>query len=539
MKHILCLTLSLVLLAVCSARAESGGRDTLTCPELGFSAQIPAGLSANLNMEDQSVMVYLEEPGSAPNIWIHPREGKLNDPVSFMHEKYPDYMQEKYGDNLVMINRYEYYEIAGMKLNAVGFIYRDSNGNAVNQLNLVLPLETEDVEFRARYAPDGEDFALYTLEALIANYQPDPDYYSNPRPQAQQFQDQEPQPQQQPASGSAGAAQSFTVHDIRLDNMIIGRCTVPSNYTVQSQTSCCTRSQSIEFPWFLLVGAESPDGIGLVYCSPQTYFDNGSGTSQDGSYVSQYMMPALHYMNASEYCDFFVAGMNQYASGIWLVEENSFPELQSLLRQSADAYKNDLNRVSAGSGISVSQVERAMAMRVYYIESAGQDPYYFAVAVSTLGVWNELTGAFGTWNAYTVWNVPYIYAMICPASIWEANRDVFTVFSGNTSVTDQFLSANQRLSTDLLSIMTGIDLSGGSDYSKKILAEETSKGNDYNEERFSDYMFDQNDYTLSDGSHVKVSTAYDYVWTGSDGNVYYSNSALDMPSGATQLYPNR
>ena len=97
----------------------------------------------------------------------------------------------------------------------------------------------------------------------------------------------------------------------------------------------------------------------------------------------------------------------------------------------------------------------------------------------------------------------------------------------------------RRLSTDLLSIMTGIDLSGGSDYSTKILAEETSKGNDYNEERFSDYMFDQNDYTLSDGSHVKVSTAYDYVWTGSDGNVYYSNSALDMPSGATQLYPNR
>ncbi len=97
----------------------------------------------------------------------------------------------------------------------------------------------------------------------------------------------------------------------------------------------------------------------------------------------------------------------------------------------------------------------------------------------------------------------------------------------------------RRLSTDLLSIMTGIDLSGGSDYSTKILAEETSKGNDYNEERFSDYMFDQNDYTLSDGSHVKVSTAYDYVWTGSDGNVYYSNSALDMPSGADRLYPSR
>ena len=85
--------------------------------------------------------------------------------------------------------------------------------------------------------------------------------------------------------------------------------------------------------------------------------------------------------------------------------------------------------------------------------------------------------------------------------------------------------------------MTGIDLSGGSDYSTKILAEETSKGNDYNEERFSDYMFDQNDYTLSDGSHVKVSTAYDYVWEGSGGTVYYSDSAFDMPYGAVQLSP--
>ena len=524
MKYILCLTLSLVLLAVCSARAESEGRDTLTCPELGLSAQIPAGLSANLNMEDQSVMVYLEEPGSAPNIWIHPREGKLNDPVSFMHEKYPDYMQEKYGDNLVMINRYEYYEIAGMKLNAVGFIYRDSNGNAVNQLNLVLPGEKQDVEFQARYAGSGENEALSALEMIISSYRPDADYYSRPQ-----------------APESAGAAvHSFTVTDIRQDNMIVGRCVAPAGYTVNSEAYCCTRSQSLENPWFLMIFAESPEGIGLVYTSAQSYYDDGSGEKQDGGYISKFMMPTLHYMNASDYCDYFARGMNPSASQIKLVDENSFPDLQDTLRREAENYRNSLNQMATGTGFNVSRVDLTMNMRSYYVEPDTGAPYYFVVATSTKGAWNDMYGIFGELvNTYTVWSSPCIYAMICPVSLWEANRDVFAVFMENTSVTDQFLTANQRLSTDLQSMMTGVDLAGGSDYSRRIMEQETARGNDYSEERFSDYIFDQNDYTLSDGSHVKISTGYDYVWSGNDGKVYYSSNASDMPYGAERLYPNR
>ena len=77
---------------------------------------------------------------------------------------------------------------------------------------------------------------------------------------------------------------------------------------------------------------------------------------------------------------------------------------------------------------------------------------------------------------------------------------------------------------------------GGPDF---VMREETASGDDYDEERFSDYIFDQNDYTLSDGRHVKVSTAYDYVFEGDNGNVYYSNSLSDQPGGSTQLYPNR
>ena len=60
----------------------------------------------------------------------------------------------------------------------------------------------------------------------------------------------------------------------------------------------------------------------------------------------------------------------------------------------------------------------------------------------------------------------------------------------------------------------------------------------YSSDQFSDYIFDQNDYTLSDGSSVQISTSYDYVYEGDNGVVYYSNSAFTQPGGSTQLYPN-
>ena len=173
MKRIASLILSLVLLlAVASAFAEPVTLDTLSCPELGFTTLVPSGMSTLLDTDERSVTVYLEEEDYVPNIWIHPRGSKLNDPVSFMHEKYPAYMEERYGDSLVGVTKYEYYEIAGMKLNAVGFIYRDRNGYAVNQLNLVVLGETEDVEFEVRYVNSGKDVALSTLETLIQNYLP-------------------------------------------------------------------------------------------------------------------------------------------------------------------------------------------------------------------------------------------------------------------------------------------------------------------------------------------------------------------------------
>ena len=142
-------------------------------------------------------------------------------------------------------------------------------------------------------------------------------------------------------------------------------------------------------------------------------------------------------------------------------------------------------------------------------------------------------------GSYILWDSPCVYTMLCPPAMLDSVGDILTTFIENTSVTDQFMVANQRVSTEILSMMTGINLTGLESYSRQFMQEETAKGDDYSEERFSDYIFDQNDYTLSDGSHVKVPTNYEYVWEGDNGMVYYSDSAFAQPGGSTQLTPNR
>ena len=57
-------------------------------------------------------------------------------------------------------------------------------------------------------------------------------------------------------------------------------------------------------------------------------------------------------------------------------------------------------------------------------------------------------------------------------------------------------------------------------------------------DRFTDYIFDQNDYATEQGDHVKISTSYDYVYQTGSPTVYYTNDASVVPYGATMLSPN-
>ena len=148
-----------------------------------------------------------------------------------------------------------------------------------------------------------------------------------------------------------------------------------------------------------------------------------------------------------------------------------------------------------------------------------------------------------------MWDVPGYYILICPMSDYEEYHDtMFQVFIDNTTTNDQFIDFNDQLTAEITTtVINNMNMvcAASSAYASAMTAmtfdmvESNMNYGTYSSDRFSDYIFDQNDYTLSDGSSVQISTQYDYVYQGDNGVVYYSDSAFDVPPvGATQLYPN-
>jgi hypothetical protein len=158
------------------------------------------------------------------------------------------------------------------------------------------------------------------------------------------------------------------------------------------------------------------------------------------------------------------------------------------------------------------------------------------------------TNAAGT--VTTFWDVPEFFYMSCP---WEDYDKVhgsdFQIFTANTAVSDTFIRLQEELTNEIQKKIMGswaAAIAASNAYAQAMNSLMSQSVNNYlyssnysASDRFSDYIFDRNEYTTSDGYGVSISTAYDYVWEGSNGTVYYSNSSFDMPYGATQLYPTR
>ena len=80
-------------------------------------------------------------------------------------------------------------------------------------------------------------------------------------------------------------------------------------------------------------------------------------------------------------------------------------------------------------------------------------------------------------------------------------------------------------------------LSGAESACRSVVSDLTDSSID-NTERFCDYILSQNDYTLPDGSSVKVPLEYDYVYGDANGNLYATTRPSDAPAGMDALKRN-
>ena len=352
------------------------------------------------------------------------------------------------------------------------------------------------------------------------------------------------------SSAALAEETGVAVTGVQWDGMTVGRCVAPAGFSVVYNVECCTARQSLGNPLFLNITAVSPEqDVTMTYLSDVDYIEILSATlggspyktHVDGQIEDTTMTPMLRCMAPSAYCDYVAVNT---LPGVELIvdAEADLSSRQPALQKAANEKYALYQAQTAGLGLTIDGLSVMVGERLYRFNYNGA-AYYMSVATGVEAVQMSFGMNMGFGYAQetdVTWAVPATYVLVCPAEKYDGYYPAFTLFMENTSASDQFFRANQRLSNEIReSVLAARDLTGSSIYGKRVIQEEAGSGDDYDDERFSDYIFDQNDYTLSDGSHIKVSTAYDHVYEGDDGNVYVSDGAFAQPGGSTELRPNR
>lgn len=333
----------------------------------------------------------------------------------------------------------------------------------------------------------------------------------------------------------------------------VARAYAPAGYIVDGQTIWNGKWLSIGAPALVYITAMSPDGntvlgyySSICYEQILEYSQNGYSLMehQDGGFDSQTMTPMLTFMTAEAYCDYMAQTILPGQSLEFCSQEELAQEVQTELDKKADDLYRNSCELLQGIGYNVDGTYVGLAQREYKVTLNGY-PFKLILTTATEGTQLSFSEEFA-YNMGSVkqtmiaWDSPCCYFMLTPEEECETNKDLFDQF-GNTRVSDQFNQALANVRNQLLqsgsqnySSMSDITSECQSSMSSSMGSEDTYTTTD----QFSDYIYDQNDYTLSNGDHVKVPTSYDYVYEGTDGNVYVSDSSFDQPGGSTQLYPN-
>ena len=350
-------------------------------------------------------------------------------------------------------------------------------------------------------------------------------------------------------STALGEGVSYMRTDISDGEMIVGRTLAPQGYVVQSNMLYFDgATMSMTSPVQLIVDVLAPDGsVEMAYTSGLDYVhileqSMGGvtyGAHQDGVLDQTTMCMMFTEMTAGEYAD---AMMRKVVSeAVCQSETPVSAEVKTALDMQCQKSYNEFSSMMGGMGAGMSleiKDVRASAAERFYSMALNGIPYRGVVATLVSAVEMTMTAnmLYGgeTVIRETTWSVPYCYLCIAPEASFDAAYADFRVFVANTTESDQFVQARATLSNQIRESI----LSGRSQSYAEMFAGDLGSDNSYNEDRFTDYIMDQNDYQLSSGEHVKIPTEYEYVYEDGNGGVYATDSALDEPAGMTQLTPS-
>ena len=331
-------------------------------------------------------------------------------------------------------------------------------------------------------------------------------------------------------------------------NMVVGQMTAPDDWQVSEQVQW---SNYGNYPGMTQLSAVSPDGLrSFQLISTMSYFQTDSIFSSLGENETDPTTYRIHrqYRTAEQFVELFISNLGCTSAqklGSSSIDSQSLGALQSVAEQHAGETGYSLVQSLANLGMSANLVgyESTVVDNRYAVTTqSGQTEY---IEVFTL-VWAYQTSWVVQNSSITVneiyWCVPFMYISTAESEqALASTQNEFLTFVSNSQISPEFYylvrqyrsyienQLAQQL-TNQIQAATEIQSQLMNDYSS------SSDTNDRVTDMWSDYIYDRDDYTTSDGSTVKVPTYYDHVYETDSGDIYVTNDSLNVPTDWQELY---
>ncbi len=369
-----------------------------------------------------------------------------------------------------------------------------------------------------------------------------------------------PSPQPQTDGGSGGEALSEAelrqrgtfMRVSRLTdsglNMVVGWITAPDDWQVSEQVQWSSYGN---YPGMTQLSAVSPDGQrSFQLISTMSYYQTDSIFNSLGENETDPTTYRIHrqYRTAEQFVEMMLSGIGctgaQKLSSS-SIDSQSLSALKSTAEQHAGETGYSLVQSLANLGMSANLVgyESTVVDNRYAVTTqSGQTEY---IEVFTL-VWAYQTSWVVQNSSITVneiyWCVPFTYIFTAESEqALTSMQNEFLTFVSNSSVSPEFYYLVEQYRAyieNLLAQQLTNQIQAATEIQSQLMDgySSSSDTNDRVTDMWSDYIYDRDDYTTSDGSTVKVPTYYDHVYETDSGDIYVTNDSLNVPTDWQELY---
>lgn len=326
---------------------------------------------------------------------------------------------------------------------------------------------------------------------------------------------------------------------------------LPRGWTAQLQTNwgfVSTTNPCLATAFFT-----SPDGQAqIIVQTAQDYLESPDSLGLMPLYEGvdmQTYITYLGYKNAGQFLDAYFNGVLG-TGGVVIQETPVDSSIQSLLQQTAKAYLDNVvsgfQSLAGPYGYSVwaGNYEGTASFRRYRFTAADGNSYVADAQCLCICIEYTTNNGYVT-NTDRPWTVPMCTFFIAPdEATLDRYKDDANMILDNIMQNDEFTYMKQAYGRD---IRNKIMLQQTNQISAMTEAQAQTYMNDYEPSTssytsddwandWSDYIYDQQEYTTVDGNTIKASTSYDAVFQ--NGDEFYFGSVGSAPDGWTQLTPN-